>query len=1381
MDEGDDGEDEEIPRWLRSATGATSSRRPASRNSVYSVHHRSSIVAHGESGVLSRNSTTSPPPRPVSAFRPTPRPLRNGATISQSVGTAETATFDEVEGSKTSQQLLTSLHLMDDDDLDRQLGFVGQGGPIRPSPSPLQSTPTTSLGGTESTASRSMTSNLLLVPAHSANATRSSSSLERLKEQAGDPLEPTSTRGRHRLVRDLSERLGATLQELKVSTRLFEQEREKLLLTLSAKRKEAEAREEALVDILSSMGVSSARVERALMQATSQSHVPVFKADERVAEYSTRLEVGQATRPAAVREHEALLPESIREAMSEGIDGSSPRSSRLSIAEGLQRPIPTHSLSATQIGDLTPQSVTSPLPTTSVLDGSAAGSMSQPTARAAWGSGLVPWMGAGGGSKKARPSIQATSPAAVEADGYFSDGPESTTASRFATSPSPQQQRTVSRSSSISAVMAQVGDESEDDEDEEDRNNWTAPRGAFGLLGSLAWRRKKPVKSKKIKKRSTADASSEPGHLGSSASRGSRRPSQADLDSASIRSSRTGKSSISVFKQAENDEDEANGETVRVKPSVNRPQARYTLSGRDVISALYEAIGSAPPSPEQERKQPFLVTSELPKPDHFKAICLATRIMTSDAASILLDSGKATSQTVREKAMALIEGARQEGKTVREGTGAKGGRRSLKNKPLIKRGNSAIEDKDARAVLPVSATSPDGASTTATLSRALGKYKKPSHQVVEPNVTRLPHLFGFGSIPAAAPVVAKEKHTKEIIAKEQIKETPLVTELEPILAHDVKPPTLAMSARRLPFVATHLTARKRRNTLDSLGKVSEGEESSGDEFEVYGGKNLQMTSSSGQASARNDGTDDALLTDRYGFVYDATPADVRLLRRARKEATHAPACLTGIRVGVRARGGTDSQSDEDKDDGDLVGPDSEDDEDMPAIKGNDSDAASQRTVSSHKTAGTGGAVSATNGSLGLSHLAVTPSKPVIEASNLSAASQSSSQPGPTNPDQERLHFEGQETITVASKTSTKRPPSTSQTVKRLLGQLQTMHQGQQAIQQTEWDDFLRRRRAGSKEKGEATTAESKASGLASVVRRGSDVLGISSKTAGATFHKIDTAGLSEEEWHLGGLVGLSQMGTETKDYQDFTQMIQRGIPLVYRSKIWYECSGAMDLNEPGRYQELLLEHENEENLCTNQIDLDIGRTMPTNIYFAGDGPGVPKLRRLLVAFSWYNPRCGYCQGMNNLAATLLLTHATEEEAFWVLVSIIEKILPEEYYTSHLLVSQADQRVLMDLMDDILPRLSSHIRDLGVDLPAVTFAWFLSLYTDCLPVETLFRVWDVMFVEGMIVLFRIAVAIFIINEKELLETSSPSAFYSFVHSMTSHLFSVDRLIKVGSLS
>jgi hypothetical protein len=43
-------------------------------------------------------------------------------------------------------------------------------------------------------------------------------------------------------------------------------------------------------------------------------------------------------------------------------------------------------------------------------------------------------------------------------------------------------------------------------------------------------------------------------------------------------------------------------------------------------------------------------------------------------------------------------------------------------------------------------------------------------------------------------------------------------------------------------------------------------------------------------------------------------------------------------------------------------------------------------------------------------------------------------------------------------------------------------------------------------------------------------------------------------------------------------------------------------------------------------------------------------------------------------------------------------------------------VLLELINELLPRLAEHIADLGVDLPAVTFAWFLSLYTDCLPVE-----------------------------------------------------------------
>ena len=51
---------------------------------------------------------------------------------------------------------------------------------------------------------------------------------------------------------------------------------------------------------------------------------------------------------------------------------------------------------------------------------------------------------------------------------------------------------------------------------------------------------------------------------------------------------------------------------------------------------------------------------------------------------------------------------------------------------------------------------------------------------------------------------------------------------------------------------------------------------------------------------------------------------------------------------------------------------------------------------------------------------------------------------------------------------------------------------------------------------------------------------------------------------------------------------------------------------------------------------------------------------------------GYCQGMNLLAAALLLV-LEEEDAFWVFATVIERILPPNYYTSNLLISQADQR------------------------------------------------------------------------------------------------------------
>ncbi|KAJ3004717.1 hypothetical protein NUW54_g4683 [Trametes sanguinea] len=187
--------------------------------------------------------------------------------------------------------------------------------------------------------------------------------------------------------------------------------------------------------------------------------------------------------------------------------------------------------------------------------------------------------------------------------------------------------------------------------------------------------------------------------------------------------------------------------------------------------------------------------------------------------------------------------------------------------------------------------------------------------------------------------------------------------------------------------------------------------------------------------------------------------------------------------------------------------------------------------------------------------------------------------------------------------------------------------------------------------------------------------------------------------------------------------------------------------------------------------------MPLNIFFGRTGAGVEKLRRVLMAYSRRNPAVGYCQGMNLITSTLLLVHADEEEAFWVLAAIIERILPEEFFSPSLLSSRACPLVLLDYVKDLMPKLSAHLSELGVDLAAICFSWFLSLFTDCLPVETLFRVWDVFMVDGVDVLFRVAFAILRINEQELMRCSSIPAVYVALESLPNRMWEADKLLQV----
>lgn len=100
------------------------------------------------------------------------------------------------------------------------------------------------------------------------------------------------------------------------------------------------------------------------------------------------------------------------------------------------------------------------------------------------------------------------------------------------------------------------------------------------------------------------------------------------------------------------------------------------------------------------------------------------------------------------------------------------------------------------------------------------------------------------------------------------------------------------------------------------------------------------------------------------------------------------------------------------------------------------------------------------------------------------------------------------------------------------------------------------------------------------------------------------------------------------------------------------------------------------------------------------------------------------------------------------------------------------------MHEVLPTLDSHLSKLGVELEALTFQWFLSIFTDCLAAEALFRVWDVILcLVGSPFLFQVALALLKLNEKALLDCNSAAGVYSYLNGeMTHQGISIDGLIR-----
>ncbi|XP_030375817.1 growth hormone-regulated TBC protein 1 [Scaptodrosophila lebanonensis] len=208
--------------------------------------------------------------------------------------------------------------------------------------------------------------------------------------------------------------------------------------------------------------------------------------------------------------------------------------------------------------------------------------------------------------------------------------------------------------------------------------------------------------------------------------------------------------------------------------------------------------------------------------------------------------------------------------------------------------------------------------------------------------------------------------------------------------------------------------------------------------------------------------------------------------------------------------------------------------------------------------------------------------------------------------------------------------------------------------------------------------------------------------------------------------------------------IRKGVPLSYRAAVWMETSGAaaQQKSSPGLYTSLLkIEHFNKE--ISDSILIDLPRTFPDNIKF-----DTKRLNNVLLAYAHHNQDVGYCQGLNYIAGLLLIVTNDEEKSFWLLKHIVEKILPQ-YHTKNMANLLRDLAVFKELIIRRYPDLNRHVEALGLPYPVIATKWFICIFAEVLPVETVFRIWDCVFAEGYKIVFRAALAMFVSHKDVIL--------------------------------
>ncbi|XP_068922900.1 TBC1 domain family member 4 isoform X2 [Petaurus breviceps papuanus] len=227
------------------------------------------------------------------------------------------------------------------------------------------------------------------------------------------------------------------------------------------------------------------------------------------------------------------------------------------------------------------------------------------------------------------------------------------------------------------------------------------------------------------------------------------------------------------------------------------------------------------------------------------------------------------------------------------------------------------------------------------------------------------------------------------------------------------------------------------------------------------------------------------------------------------------------------------------------------------------------------------------------------------------------------------------------------------------------------------------------------------------------------------------------------------------DMEDIHITLKEGVPKSRRGEIWQFLALQYRLRHrlPSKQQPPDISYKELLKQLTAQqhaILVDLGRTFPTHPYFSVQlGSGQLSLFNLLKAYSLLDKEVGYCQGISFVAGVLLL-HMSEEQAFEMLKFLMYDLGFRKQYRPDMMSLQIQMYQLSRLLHDYHRDLYNHLEENEISPSLYAAPWFLTLFASQFPLGFVARVFDIIFLQGTDVIFKVALSLLSSQEALIME-------------------------------